>query len=261
MYWTGSLPIQMGRLLFSGRGMGGIFGLVEWQEKGHGAARQEWRGGVRFLVVEITRGGVREALSLRRAARTLKKNGIRQAVFPAGFLYAKHFTRRGVQAVNVNALREATAAAVAQCVMAQRGIVPACATLALCAPRVTRAYAEAAWTLARTVRYIRLCTGSGGHELADGLRCVLGAAVTVAERPPECRSDMLLCFDGAEVSGMQGVVLPLCGRALRVEYEMDVDTGGCDPEQLLAARFAAGAVRADEIKVRNVVWEEGGSRR
>ena len=61
--------------------------------------------------------------------------------------------------------------------------------------------------------------------------------------------------DGAEVSGTQGVVLPLCGGALRVEYETDGDVGGCDPEQMLAARLAAGAIRADAIRVRNVVWE------
>lgn len=255
MYWTGSLPIQMGRLLFSERGVGGIFGLVEWRERGSGAARQEWRGGVRFLVVGITRGGLRETFSLRRAARTLQKNGVRQAVFPAGFLYAEHFARRGVRAVNVNALRETAAAAIALCAMARRGIAPECASLALCAPHVTRAYAEAAWTLARTVRYIRLCTGSGGRGLADELRCVLGAAATLTEQPPVSGADMILCFGGVEVSGVQGVVLPLCGGRLRIEYEADGDVGGCDPEQLLAARLAAGAIRADAVRVRNVVWE------
>lgn len=255
MYRTGSLPIQMGRLLFSERRVGGIFGLVEWRERGSGAARQEWRGGVHFLIVGITCGGLRETFSVRRAVRTLQKNGVRQAVFPEGFLYAEHFARCGVQAVDVNTLRETAAAAIALCAMAQRGIAPESASLVLCAPHVTRAYAKAAWTLARTVRYIRLCTGSGGRELADELRCVLGTAVTLTEWPPVSGSDMLLCFDGAEVSGTQGVVLPLCGGALRVEYETDGDVGGCDPEQMLAARLAAGAIRTDAIRVRNVVWE------
>lgn len=141
-----------------------MFGLVEWCGAGERCGAREKRlDGVRFLAVGIRRGdGLRAVWSLRTAARTLERYGVTQAVFPRGFSAYERFAARGIVPVDVRPLREAAAAAIARRVMAQQEIAPRRATVALCAARVTRAYAAAAETLAADTRYLQLCTAQGG---------------------------------------------------------------------------------------------------
>lgn len=140
-----------------------MFGLVEWRGAGERCGAREKRlGGVRFLAVGIRRGdGLRAVWSLRTAARTLERYGVTQAVFPRGFSLYERFAARGIVPVDVRPLREAAAAAIARRVMAQQEIAPRRATVALCAARVTRAYAAAAETLAADTRYLQLWHGAG----------------------------------------------------------------------------------------------------
>ena len=130
-----------------------MFGLVEWRGAGERCGAREKRlDGVRFLAVGIRRGdGLRAVWSLRTAARTLERYGVTQAVFPRGFSLYERFAARGIVPVDVRPLREAAAAAIARRVMAQQEIAPRRATVALCALRVTRAYAAAAETLAAVI--------------------------------------------------------------------------------------------------------------
>ena len=132
-----------------------MFGLVEWRGAGERCGAREKRlGGVRFLAVGIRHGdGLRAVWSLRTAARTLERYGVTQAVFPRGFSAYERFAARGIVPVDVRPLREAAAAAIARRVMAQQEIAPRRATVALCALRVTRAFAAAAETLAADTRY------------------------------------------------------------------------------------------------------------
>lgn len=178
-----------------------MFGLVEWRGAGERCGAREKRlDGVRFLAVGIRRGdGLRAVWSLRTAARTLERYGVTQAVFPRGFSLYERFAARGIVPVDVRPLREAAAAAIARRVMAQQEIAPRRATVALCALRVTRAYAAAAETLAADTRYLQLCTAQGGWELSQRLRSRFGVAAPVL-RVPE-GADIVLCFDdAAEIS-------------------------------------------------------------
>ena len=239
-----------------------MFGLVEWREKGApGGAREVRVHGVRFLAVSVVRGeGLRTAWSLRRAAGILRRNDVTQAVFPREFPEYAAFAARGIVPIDVCPLREALAAGIVRCAMAQAGLAPEKAVVALCAARVTHAYAAAAEELARRVRYVRLCTAHGGWELADKLRRTLGAAAPV-ERSAE-GADVLLCFDdSAEGSTARGICLPLRDRSLRVEYAVRADEKcGGEPEQLLAARYASLALRAEDITVTGVSLRKAAAR-
>ena len=240
-----------------------VFGLVEWRDEGvRGGARVLRLHGVRFLAVSVVRGGgLRAVWSLRRAAGILRRNGVTQAVFPRDFPDYAAFAARGIVPVEVRPLREALAADIVYCAMAQAGLAPERATVALCAARVTRAYAAAAEKLARRVRYVRLCTAHGGWELADALRRSLGVAAPV-ERSVET-ADVLLCFDGsAEASAARGIYLPLYDRALRVEYAAQAadEKNGGEPEQLLAAWYASLALRAEDVTVTGVSLHETAAR-
>ena len=232
-----------------------MFGLVEWWEKGATSGARELRvHGVRFLGVSVVRGeGLCAAWSQRRAAGILRRNGVTQAVFPQDFPDHAAFAAHGIAPVEVRPLREALAADIVYCAMAQAGLAPEETTVALCAARATRAYAAAAEELARRVRYVKLCTAHGGWELADALRRALGVAAPV-ERSAE-GADVLLCFDDSmEPSTVRGVYLPLYDRALSVEYAVQTadEKSGGEPEQLLAAWFASLALRAEDVTVTGV---------
>ena len=210
-----------------------MFGLVEWRGAGERCGAREKRlDGVRFLAVGIRRGdGLRAVWSLRTAARTLERYGVTQAVFPRGFSAYERFA-------------------------AQQEIAPRRATVALCAARVTRAYAAAAETLAADTRYLQLCTAQGGWELSQTLRSRFGVAAPVL-RVPE-GADIVLCFDdAAETYAARGVVLPLVAASLRVTYGGErAEKCGGEPEQLLAAWYASLALRVEEICVKRVAWDQ-----
>lgn len=234
-----------------------MFGLIEWRGAGESCALREERvGGARFLAVGVRRGeNWRTAWSFRRAARILQKHGVEQAVFPADFAAYEPFAARGVRPMETLALREAAAAAIARQAMRQAKIAPKCATVALCAAQVTRAYAMAAESLAGEVRYLQLCTARGGRELSQSLRSRFGIAAPVL-RAPEGAA-LVLDFDGsAEFSPQSGIFLPLASAALRVRYcPLWTKERGEEPEQLLAALYASLALCAEEIEVTEVRWD------
>ena len=239
-----------------------MFGLVEWRGAGERCGAREKRlGGVRLLAVGIRRGdGLRAVWSLRTAARTLERYGVTQAVFPRGFSLYERFAARGIVPVDVRPLREAAAAAIARRVMAQQEIAPRRATVALCAARVTRAYAAAAVALAAGRRGLQVCTARGGWELSQTLRSRFGVAAPV-RRVPE-GADIVLCFDdAAEISAARGIVLPLGAASLRVTYGGErAEKCGREPEQLLAAWSPSRALRGAAICVRWVAWGHSASR-
>lgn len=222
-----------------------MFGLVEWRGADERCGAREKRlDGVRFLAVGIRRSdGLRAVWSLRTAARILERYGVTQAVFPRGFSAYERFAARGIVPVDVRPLREAAAAAIARRVMAQQEIAP-------------RAYAAAAETLAADTRYLQLCTAQGGWELSQRLRSRFGVAAPVL-RVPE-GADIVLCFDdAAEISAARGIVLPLGAASLRVTYGGErAEKCGGEPEQLLAAWYASLALRAEEICVKRVAWDQ-----
>lgn len=233
-----------------------MLGLIEWRDAAHGGAWEKYIGGARFLAVTVRRGdGVRAALSARHTARLLQRCGVTRAVFPRGYPHTEHFAARGVLPIEATPLWEALAADIALCALRQCGIEPERATAALCAQTVTRAVENAAETLARSVRYLRLCTERGGWELARTLRRTLGVAVTVEGA---LAADVILLFDaaGAGVTA-RGVTLPLFDPALTLDYDAPV-LAECpeeEPEQLLAALCAVGALRRETVTVRSYSLE------
>ena len=103
---------------------------------------------------------------------------------------------------------------------------------------------------------MQLCTAQGGWELSQTLRSRFGVAAPVL-RVPE-GADIVLCFDdAAEISAARGIVLPLGAASLRVTYgDERAEKCSGEPEQLLAAWYASLALRAEEICVKRVAWDQ-----
>lgn len=230
-----------------------MLALIEGQDAPRGGVREIRLGGARFLALAVRQGdGVRAALSQRRAVRVLRRSGVTRAVFPRGFAHTERFASWGILPVEVMPLREALAADIALCALRERGIAPERATVALCCTAVTRAVADTAEMLARSVRYLLLRTERGGWELAYALRRTLGVAVTVEPLRGETAADIALCFDAD--AAVRGSCLPLFDPALCVDYAAPVlaDCPEAEPEQLLAALCAVGALRRDALTVTRV---------
>ena len=217
--------------------------------------------GAPFCAVEVKAGGTLAARrSARQAARRLARRGIREAVFPEGYLFFPLFARCGVRPVPTAPLYRATAGAILRRALAQRGAKPPESTVALAAARVTAELAQTAWQIAPRVRYLALAVDGGGEALAYELRRELGVAARVYPRGAAPDATITLSFDGGAGLPRRGVV-PLDSPALGVEYVMpeEIRAPGCDENGLLAALVRLGTLQPETLTVRRLWWEEQGS--
>lgn len=229
-----------------------MLGLVSYRDAGEKNGARTLCG-VRFCAVYIARGeGMAARLSARRAAKYLKWHRVRYAVFPKDYPCKSAFARFGILPPSDWALRQAKAAEIVRCAMAQRGLRPECARIALLSAAPSAALEAAARELARDVRYLSLCT-PGQDRIARSLRWDCGASVYEVQRGDHLASDLAVCFD--DVAPPFGAVLPLAEALLKVEYgaaEIEDAAPDWDQNQLICALYAALVRRADEIWVKDV---------
>jgi len=200
-------------------------------------------GGVRFRAVYVARGaGPRARLSAAAAARVLRREGVRTAVFPEDYVNYQSFAARGVAAPALPPLYRATAAAVALRCLAQQGVAPRQAAVALLAPSPTPELARAAEALSPQVRHLILPLPSG-EALARELRFRHGVSPRLVAPGEGFCADAALCFDRFDAPA--GAV-PLYDPALAVRYD------AAEPNGLLAALWSAGALDAGRLSVRSV---------
>ena len=177
---------------------------------------------------------------------------MRYAVFPKDYPCKSVFARLGIAPPPEQPLRMAKAAEIVRCAMAQRGLRPQCARIALLSAAPSAALEGAARELARDVRYLSLCT-PGQERIARSLRWDCGASVYEVQRGEQLASDLAVCFD--DVPPLFGAVLPLAEALLKVEYgaaEIEDAAPDWDQNQLICALYAALVRRADEIWVKDV---------
>ena len=205
-----------------------MLGLVAYREPGEKNGPRTLAG-VRFCAAYVERGGgLRAALSARRAAKYLKKHRVRQAVFPPDFPMKEVFARRGV-------------------------LPPERTRLALVAARPSAALNAAALTLAREVRYLTLCSPD-----TERLSCIMrwdwGVSVCAAAAGTALCADLAVVFDGLAPL-CRCPVLPLGDETLAVVYgapTLAEETARWDGQQLICALFAAGALKTGEICIARV---------
>lgn len=192
--------------------------------------------GVRFRAVCVTEGeSLRARLSCRAAARTLAREGVREAVFPPEQIYHKAFNRYSVAPISPVPLYRATAASVVRRYMTQLGIAPQRATVTFAAAEVTPEFRRMVESLSADVRYIALRVPDSGR-LAAALQRQRGVAVQRLEQDAPV---LTVAFDAVETGGC---VLRF-DNALRVAYD------SAYPNSLLTALWRAGALDADALSV------------
>lgn len=193
-------------------------------------------GDARISVLTVPRGeGVYARCMACAAARRLARGGVRRAVFPPDYPFTEAFARRGITAPPLTPLYRAAAYAIVRRCMEQMGLEPRQSEVMLAAQQASPELRRLAFALCDDVRYVSLAVAQGGEALARELRCERGVA-------PRFRPDLIVSFDG---TGAGEHILRL-DETLRVAFDSAL------PNRLIAAFYGIGALRAEELRVKDV---------
>lgn len=239
-----------------------MFGYVEWAAQGaprkRAAADEYAVGTLRFRRAAILRTGRTPELLARRraaaAARNLARLGVTRAVFPKQFPYGELFARFGTRPVETLPLYRAAASELVRAVMAERGLSPASAVIAVTGEQLTPELRRTVTELCLRCRYVLLDAGSEGADFCRTLRREYGVSLVIAPTEEQLnQADVRVEFSpGDHPAGREQAVLTLCpGAEEKLPPLARTDGGelpeGCDRAQLLAALWEAGALRTGQI--------------
>lgn len=229
-----------------------MLGWVHYEEAEKCGAERVMLGSASVLILGVPRGESRRcALLARRAARFFARCGVRLAALPTDYPYAAAFSRRGIAQSDTSALYRACAAEIARCALCQCGISPQTASVALLSQKPSAALQNAAHALCPCVRYLTLCVPNG-EELARELRWRYGIAVRLVHEGEELSTALALSFDGAPAASCP--CIPLADGRLSVSLQAQIGGKECADSALLAALYAADALKTDDICVEQVIF-------
>lgn len=242
-----------------------MIGLLFWKEPQGGiplrtvtlAERSILR--TRFLCAEIARGPRTAEMTLRRragtAARRLRRAGVTRVVLPERFAWGAQLERQGLRPVSTLSLRRRLAADWVRGALAEAGVSPAGARVAVSAAQMTGELVRTVTELSLRHRYVLLDVPYGGEELCRRLRREYGISLLLGpDRPQLEAADALVLFDPrTDLRRTGGVTLPLYDEAapmgalsLPPALEEQLPEGA-DRGQLLAALLEAGALRPGQV--------------
>lgn len=214
---------------------------------------------MRFLCAEIVRGPrtPETALSWRvsSAARRLRRAGITQVVLPEGFLWGIQLEKHGLRPVSTLALRRRLAADWVRQGLAQQGVSPGGARVAVSAAQMTGELVRTVTELSLRHRYVLLDVPYGAEELCRRLRREYGVSLLLGpDREQLETADALVLFDPrTDLRRKGGVTLPLYdeaepmgGVSLPPALEERLPEGA-GRGQLLAALMEAGVLRPGQV--------------
>lgn len=237
-----------------------MLGYIEFEEGG-GKSRltKEKRLGGTFLVLNMGRGaqGMLAGRRAERAARQMREQGVRRAVFPIDFPHTAVFLRFGITPVDPLPLRIALCVPFVKSRLKSLGLTDTQAVIAIAGNHMTSEIAETARALALSYRYVMLSVGSGGEAFARELRRQYGISLLLNPSPDQLeradalvlfapRSDLrqenpVLCTLYPGSSGRGSLPL-LLGRELSEEIAPN-----CSQEQLAAALFSMGILSVQRL--------------
>lgn len=213
----------------------------------------------RFLCVEIERTEKSSAAvlrrRLRRAGKILHRAGVREVVLPEG-VEREAVEALGLSPVSTLPLRRMLAADWASALLAQRGVSPAGAKVAVAADTMSGEVVRTVTELALRHRYVLLELERGGENLCRHLRREYGIALQLSPTGDQlAEADVIVLFAPCPKwrGGTRQAVLRLDQEtdalpplALPPEIEGELPPGVVR-EQLIAALWRAGSLRPGQI--------------
>ena len=228
-----------------------MLGYVQWREGKETRAERITLYGAPFLAVRVERGsGLRQRFLMHRAAELLRREHVTCAVFPPDFPALTLFASYGVTELDIRALRGEKAEEIVRAALRRRGLRPGMATLALEGETLSRSAVNTALALARSVRYLSL-RFPNADALAERLRREYG----VAAQHAGAADAVVRWGTGTAEEDALPLLLPLYDASLAVEYASDALPPEALREPMLAALLTAGALRAEELRVKSVKFQ------
>lgn len=214
---------------------------------------------MRFLCAEIVRGPRTMEPALRHrvgsAAKRLRRAGVTRVVLPEGFLWGSQLAKYGVRPVSTLALRRRLAPDWVRRALAEQGLSPGGARVAVSAAQLTGELVRTVTELSLRHRYVLLDVPYGGEELCRRLRREYGISLLLGpDRAQLEEADVLVLFDPrTDLVRKGGVTLPLYDEAAPVggvslppalEEQLPEGAGR---GQLLSALLEGGVLRRSQL--------------
>lgn len=187
---------------------------------------------------------------LRRAARALRKQGVKRVLVPAGFAQWDTLESAGLGPVETGEFCRAMAPAVVLAALTGAHIRPEGATVVLRGERVTRAMRMSALKLCPEVKNLLIAAPVGGAGLQAELRREYG--VPALEDAPARAPDLAIHF--APSAGGGARIVDLSGNSPRMDHfsfalREQTLPEDCEGLPLLAALWETGRLDPAEITV------------
>lgn len=215
--------------------------------------REEQILGIRLLTVTLpVTGGWRERLFAARGAQLMRRQGVRECLFPADFSWRELFQRKGIQRVDRQALLREKAG---QWVLAERQARGLSGSVALASDRVTEDEARAAELLLKRLGRVEMLLSPDAEALQKRLLRESGASLRLVSRERLSKNETLLDFGGSSAEG-QALTLRV-GAAetgpcfLLPEYLRRELPGGTNEEDFCVLLRRSGRIGAGEIGVKS----------
>ena len=200
--------------------------------------------GIPVLQVSLSPSGRWERRRLGRAARQLKRQGVRRVLVPKGFEQWELLRWYGLTGVDPLPLYRAVADRLVMAELEHRGVEAHRACVALRGEYVDSDLTRTAHLLCPRVRTLLVQVGQGGDKLTRELYRTFGAGA------PHCaQADVVVRFGGAGEDGE----LVLCGRPELLGLELDAPDlmlpEEVQPLPLLTVLWQTGGLNLDQIRV------------
>ncbi len=231
-----------------------MVGLIQWDNGRKMTAERSTLYGVPLLRVGLPvpkRGGARAAArAVRKGANALWREGCRRVLTDVDFAAWDLLEAAGLRPVEPEPLLQAMAAPLCFAGLAQGGIAPERAVVALCGERVTESFSAAAEALCPAVRSLIISAQSGGESLRAYLYQEYGASVL--DGNAAVRADLTLCFSPGAPAGTPRLSLFSGGSdtlGLTLRHKSLPPPDGIAPLPCLTLLWETGAVPAEDIVV------------
>lgn len=221
-----------------------MLGLVSWSRERNVVVERTQVLGMPVLEARVPTEGAWEKRRLGRAARLLKRQGVRRVLVPRDFTHWDVLTSRGLTGVDVLPLYRAMADRFVLAELERRGVEAHRACVILRGERVDADLARAARLLCPRVRSVVIQVEWGGDRLVRELYWEFGAVAARQEV-----GGVAVRFGGEGQAGE----LVLCGRPELLGLELE--TAGLtlpeapEPVPLLAALWQAGRLGVEKLRV------------
>ena len=236
-----------------------MLGYIAYQENSTDKAymRQEKRHGGSFLVLDMGHSarGMFAPHRAASAAKQMRAQGVRRAVFPFDFPHTAVFLRHGIAPVDTLPLQRALCVPYVRKKLSGMGLSGTQAVIAVVGTSVGEVLAQTVRDLSRSYRYVLLSVSSGGDAFAAEMRRQYGISLLLQPSADQlARSDALILFSPTDSPVRNDRLICALYPGASPHHRIPLQPGfregipsNCPPDQLASALHSQGILPAEHF--------------